>query len=234
MVSKKERDKERTLKARQTRLSNLEQQRSLVQSTIYGLGAHLAGSEVSIPCSLCLSCCSFSLWSLVLTPLQREVEPLGEGDGVDNGDDDPEPDSVPDREASVEDDLESLDLGAPAPPAPVTPARGSSSRGTPGAPSSGVPPSASRSGTRRQLGAQRDFPCLGCVRSLLAGSSDGRCFDNALGRGARCYRCASGHACKEVPANARSIVGKLYREIAEKTSTKAVSFPHFLDSGACN
>ncbi|KAF1938448.1 hypothetical protein EJ02DRAFT_22585 [Clathrospora elynae] len=46
-------------------------------------------------------------------------------------------------------------------------------------------------------GALRVHPCLGCVRSALAGRSSGECFDQS-GGGSRCFRCASGHSCVPV------------------------------------
>lgn len=74
------------------------------------------------------------------------------------------------------------------------------------------------------VGARRAVPCLGCLRSALAGRSAGSCFEQANpGRSKRCARCASGHQCLPVPALARRAATALV-EALENDSPKAVSF----------
>ena len=51
----------------------------------------------------------------------------------------------------------------------------------------------------RVKGAEREIPCLDCIRSALSGKSDGKCFNNDVGAGKRCYRCSSGHKCLSAP-----------------------------------
>ncbi|KAF1945178.1 hypothetical protein EJ02DRAFT_451744, partial [Clathrospora elynae] len=80
----------------------------------------------------------------------------------------------------------------PATPSPEPPARSSLS-----------PPSSRRGAP----GALRVHPCLGCVRSALAGRSSGECFDQS-GGGSRCFRCASGHSCVPASALAAPIAAK--------------------------
>ncbi|KNG52809.1 hypothetical protein DDE82_009075 [Stemphylium lycopersici] len=59
------------------------------------------------------------------------------------------------------------------------------------------------SGTPRgPPGAKRDVSCLGCVRSGLAGSSNGVCQDRAPGVGGRCFRCTAGKKCEPLPYGA--------------------------------
>ena len=91
-----------------------------------------------------------------------------------------------------------------------------------------LPPSASRSQSRprssrsaqstpsrsprkpvaaRAQGARRAVPCVGCVRSAIAGRSSGECFDNKSG-GNRCFRCSSGHICRALPTAAAAICTK--------------------------
>jgi hypothetical protein len=53
----------------------------------------------------------------------------------------------------------------------------------------------------REEGAHREEPCLGCLKSALAGKSNGDCFENIKNNKitARCYKCASGHTCLPIP-----------------------------------
>ncbi|KAF1938979.1 hypothetical protein EJ02DRAFT_457406, partial [Clathrospora elynae] len=88
--------------------------------------------------------------------------------------------------------LRCLPAAPPATPLPEPPARSSlllplSCRGAPG--------------------ALRVHPCLGCVRSALAGRSSGECF-NQSGGGSWCFRCASGHLCVPASALAAPIAAK--------------------------
>ncbi|RYP43671.1 hypothetical protein DL768_009789 [Monosporascus sp. mg162] len=87
----------------------------------------------------------------------------------------PELEPEPERESTPAPGPEP-ESAAPAPPVPETPAR---------------PPR-----QRPASGARRAVPCLGCLRSALAGRSTGECFDAAVG--SRCWRCASGHTCTPV------------------------------------
>ncbi|KAF1935086.1 hypothetical protein EJ02DRAFT_439461 [Clathrospora elynae] len=73
----------------------------------------------------------------------------------------------------------------------------------PPAPSSLSPPSSRRGAP----GTLRVHPCLGCVRSALAGRSSGECFDQS-GGGSRCFQCASGHSCIPASALAAPIAAK--------------------------
>ncbi|KAH6674648.1 hypothetical protein B0J14DRAFT_653945 [Halenospora varia] len=86
---------------------------------------------------------------------------------------------------------------SPPPPAPAPP--------TPPAPAPPAPPRTPRG----ERGARRDVPCLGCVRSLLAGRSDGSCYDST--RGGRCFRCSSGHTCASLPAGTLPVVRLLFK-----------------------
>jgi hypothetical protein len=74
----------------------------------------------------------------------------------------------------------------------------------------------------RELGPLRDTPCLGCVRSALAGRSNGACYDNKAG-GRRCYRCSSGHNCRPVPPAAAPVCSKFIDELQSGTSSASVS-----------
>ncbi|KAH8598600.1 hypothetical protein B0O99DRAFT_738803 [Bisporella sp. PMI_857] len=47
---------------------------------------------------------------------------------------------------------------------------------------------------------RRVDPCLGCVRSALAGKSTGACYNRAGKAGGRCVRCSAGHSCVAAPA----------------------------------
>ncbi|RYP20483.1 hypothetical protein DL767_009437 [Monosporascus sp. MG133] len=70
------------------------------------------------------------------------------------------------------------------------------------APAPPAAPAARPARVRPARGARRAVPCLGCLRSALAGRSSGECYDAAVG--SRCWRCASGHTCTQVPAVARA------------------------------
>ncbi|RYP42739.1 hypothetical protein DL768_010268 [Monosporascus sp. mg162] len=71
-------------------------------------------------------------------------------------------------------------------PAPVPPAH------TPEPPAPGGASTPARPPRQRPAqGARRAEPYLGCLRSALAGRSNGIYFDAAVG--SRCWRCASGH-----------------------------------------
>ena len=65
--------------------------------------------------------------------------------------------------------------------------------------------------SRPAQGALHADPCLGCLRSALAGRSNGQCHDATTG--SRCWKCASGHVCAPVPVSvlpmARRLVASL-------------------------
>ncbi|OTA76470.1 hypothetical protein M434DRAFT_262220 [Hypoxylon sp. CO27-5] len=60
-----------------------------------------------------------------------------------------------------------------------------------------ITPSTQRS-ARPPIGAPRHTPCLGCVRSMLAGRLRVPCSHTLMGRGARCWLCSSGHSCQDL------------------------------------
>ncbi|KAF1945181.1 hypothetical protein EJ02DRAFT_59430 [Clathrospora elynae] len=93
----------------------------------------------------------------------------------------------------------------PAPPA--TPLPNPPTMPLPDPPGPSSPPLPPSSSCRGVPGALQVHPCLGCVRSALAGRSYGECFDQ-LGGGSRCFRCASGHSCVPVSAPAAPIAAK--------------------------
>ncbi|KAI0448341.1 hypothetical protein F5B21DRAFT_510256 [Xylaria acuta] len=105
-------------------------------------------------------------------------------------------------------------------PLPVLPGRAFGRSGAAPAPAAAAPvaatPSRSPRGRARTAtprrerrprqvvgsGATRETPCLRCVRSALRGRSHGVC-EEVAGDGSRCVRCAHGHSCQELPADAR-------------------------------
>ncbi|CRK16789.1 hypothetical protein BN1708_011841 [Verticillium longisporum] len=69
-----------------------------------------------------------------------------------------------------------------------------------------VAPPAKRAAKPRVRGNIRKVPCLGCLKSCLAGKqtetgANGACYDLEP-KGSRCYKCASGHSCKPIPVGA--------------------------------
>ncbi|KFA65561.1 hypothetical protein S40285_10918, partial [Stachybotrys chlorohalonatus IBT 40285] len=56
----------------------------------------------------------------------------------------------------------------------------------------------------RTIGALRAVPCLGCLKSCLAGKQTligarGACYDTVGADAHRCYKCSSGHKCLPIP-----------------------------------
>ena len=75
---------------------------------------------------------------------------------------------------------------------------------------------------------------MACLRSALAGRSDGRCYDIAVGRSSRCERChRQSYACRPIPEHVLLTARKFFEVYwDERTSgTKEVCslmFPGFL------
>ena len=98
-------------------------------------------------------------------------------------------------------------------PIPSTPSR-RAARGVSSAPNT----------PNRARGDPRDVPCLGCVKSCLAGKGDGKCYDNASGKGARCFKCSSGHPCLELPKHVKK-VAMMFMYSYQEDPHSSVSFP---------
>ncbi|KAL7624409.1 hypothetical protein AAE478_005973 [Parahypoxylon ruwenzoriense] len=103
----------------------------------------------------------------------------------------------------------SLDDFGPFDDDPVTPTGTPAlSRDAGGHTPSPIMPETRSSGTSRRArpdpAGLRDTPCMGCLRSALAGRSTGQCYDT-VGNGSRCWRCASGHSCLPVPEGVTSM-----------------------------
>lgn len=58
---------------------------------------------------------------------------------------------------------------------------------------------ASRVLTLSSAGTKRAVPCLGCVKSALAGLSLGECHNVAGSSARRCLRCSAGGSCEPLP-----------------------------------
>ncbi|TLD07999.1 hypothetical protein PspLS_12157 [Pyricularia sp. CBS 133598] len=77
--------------------------------------------------------------------------------------------------------------------------------------------SASAPRSRPAAGAVRPRSCLGCLRSALAGKQGSGdlavCRETSPPSG-RCYKCASGHSCEEIPALARPPASRFLAAVA--------------------
>ncbi|RYP44008.1 hypothetical protein DL768_009486 [Monosporascus sp. mg162] len=108
-------------------------------------------------------------------------------------------------------------------PAPVPPAH------TPEPPAPGRASIPARPPHQRPAqGARRTEPYLGCLRSALAGRSNGVCFDAAVG--SRCWRCASG------PTNVRPFAVRLVKALENEALRRICSFlayPALVLRGKC-
>lgn len=78
-------------------------------------------------------------------------------------------------------------------------------------------------------GPLRAVPCLGCVRSALAGASFGDCHDQG-GRTRRCERCANGGTCEVLPDLAVRASLALLSALEAGTALDLVSIRPFVPS----
>jgi hypothetical protein len=64
----------------------------------------------------------------------------------------------------------------------------------------------------REKGEQRNEPCLGCLRSLIFGKGNRKCFNNLKNSmiTAYCHCCASGHSCVEIPRSVLLLASETY------------------------
>ena len=68
--------------------------------------------------------------------------------------------------------------------------------------------------SRPAQGALRADPCLGCLRSALAGRSNGQCHNATTG--SRCWKCASGHVYAPVPVSVLPIAWRLVTSLVSR------------------
>ena len=71
---------------------------------------------------------------------------------------------------------------------------------------------------------RRVDPCLGCVRSALAGKSTGACYNKAGKAGGRCVRCSAGHSCVAAPAALLPVARRLSAALKATPVVKSVGF----------
>jgi hypothetical protein len=83
-------------------------------------------------------------------------------------------------------------------------------------------------------GEERSSVCLACLRSALAGRSDGRCYDIAVGRSSRCERChKQSHACRPIPEHVLLAARKFFQVYWDERASGmkevcSLMFPCFL------
>lgn len=82
---------------------------------------------------------------------------------------------------------------------------------------------------RGAKGNRRSEPCMACVNSMLAGRSDGLCFNvRGAKKGSRCWKCSSGHSCKKTSSSLLRAARRLSRAIRRKDKSSVSFLPYDL------